>query len=203
MATNMSTVTSGTGEGLVEFLTWAGNKGNLNKNTAGAFRAAAREVLGVDADEGDLSKIDIRTLDVDDLARRFANLRAGKYASGSLETYQSRFRRSVGMYKQFLENPAAWRPDKRERGDIGRKPAGRSTAIRKDTTEMGPTRTSTNFVVYPFPVRQGVLASLSLPADLTRAEAKRLGDFLQTLAVEETRLLSEGRRENSDDQHKP
>jgi hypothetical protein len=109
-------VTSGTGEGLLEFLGWATKKGNLNPNTAAALRAASRELLGVEADDGNFAGVEIRSLDVDDLGRRFANLRAAAYTPASPETYQSRFRRAVEMYKKFLENPASWRPDARERG---------------------------------------------------------------------------------------
>ena len=191
-------VTSGTGDGLLEFLSWATNKGNLNPNTAAALRAASRELLGVEAEDGNFAGVEIRSLDVDDLGRRFANLRAAAYSPTSLETYQSRFRRAVEMYKKFLENPATWRPDTRERGGQRPKAHQSSDAVRKERgkTVTGPTRRDepgdSNFIVYPFPIRKGVVASLSLPADMTISEAKRMGAFIETLAVEEQKLLTAG-----------
>jgi hypothetical protein len=40
-------------------------------------------------------------------------------------------------------------------------------------------------VSYPFPLRPGMLAQISLPADLTKAEAKRLAAFVESLAMDE------------------
>lgn len=191
-------VTSGTGDGLLEFLGWAAKKGNLNPNTAAALRAASRELLAVEADDGNFAGLEIRSLDVNDLGRRFANIRAGAYTPASLETYQSRFRRAVEMYKKFLENPATWRPDTRERGSQRPKAQQSGDLSRTDRrgTEPGPTpgeeRSEANFIVYPFPIRKGVVASLSLPADMTKNEAKRLGSFIETLAIEEQKLLTAG-----------
>ena len=56
----------------------------------------------------------------------------------------------------------------------------------------GEQRSDSNFIVYPFPIRKGVVASLSLPADMTTSEAKRLGSFIATLAIDEQRLLTAG-----------
>ena len=44
-------------------------------------------------------------------------------------------------------------------------------------------------VEYPFPLRSGQLVKLILPADLTRPEAKRLGAFIDSLAIEATLAL--------------
>src|SRR5215211_5317447 len=108
-----NSISTGTGQGLVDFLTYVTEKGLLNKNTAGAMRAAARELLSVENE--DLASIDVRVLEVDQLTQRFANLRAQKFTPQSLETYQSRFRKAVEMYLRFLDNPAGWRPDVRTR----------------------------------------------------------------------------------------
>jgi hypothetical protein len=40
-------------------------------------------------------------------------------------------------------------------------------------------------IQYPFPIREGVVASLTLPTNLRKTEAKRLAAFLESLAVEE------------------
>jgi hypothetical protein len=184
-----NTINTGTGQGLVDFLTYVQDKGLLNKNTAGALRAAARELLSIEHE--DIAKIDIRELDVEQLAQRFANLRAGKFAPQSLETYQSRFRKSVSMYLRFLDNPAGWRPDVRTRPPA----APDRTRGRSNGAPPGPTLpppASSGMIQYPFPIREGVIASLTLPTDLRRAEARRLASFLESLAVDDQKALPSG-----------
>lgn len=41
-----------------------------------------------------------------------------------------------------------------------------------------------DLVSYPFPIRPGLLAQISLPADLTKAEAKHLAAFVESLAMD-------------------
>jgi hypothetical protein len=45
---------------------------------------------------------------------------------------------------------------------------------------------SAKLVVYPFPVRPDVFAELKLPSDLTVSEARRMGRFLEAVALSET-----------------
>ena len=177
------TITTGTGQGLVEFLTYVTDKGLLNKNTAGALRAAARELLSVE--NKDLASIDVRKLDVDQLAHRFANLRAQKFAPQSLETYQSRFRKAVDMYLRYLDNPAGWRPEIRTRAAPSPERTGGRSNGGVPTAATLPPPASSGMIQYPFPIREGVVASLTLPTNLRKTEAKRLAAFLESLAVEE------------------
>ncbi len=188
---NENTINTGTGQGLVDFLTYVTEKGLLNKNTAGALRAAARELLSVENE--DLTGIDVRELDVDQLAQRFANLRVQKFTPQSLETYQSRFRKAVEMYLRFLENPAGWRPEIRTRLS----PSGDRSSRNRSSAEVSPTATlpppaSSGMIQYPFPIRDGVMASLTLPNNLRMSEARRLAAFLESLAVDEPKALPSG-----------
>lgn len=191
-----NTINTGTGQGLVDFLTYVQEKGLLNKNTAGALRAAARELLSIE--DEDIAKLDVRELDVDQLTHRFANLRAGKFAPQSLETYQSRFRKAVAMYLRFLENPAGWRPDVRTRPAAAQ---DRTRARSNGGPPPGPTLpppASSGMIQYPFPIRKGVIASLTLPADLRMVEARRLASFLESLAVDDQKALPSGSDEGRD-----
>jgi len=47
-------------------------------------------------------------------------------------------------------------------------------------------------IEYPFPLRPGVRALITLPEDLTEAEAKRLAKFVETLAVPDQRAITTG-----------
>lgn len=187
---NENAINSGTGQGLLDFLTYVTEKGLLNKNTAGALRAAARELLSVEAE--DPASIDVRQLDVDQLAKRFANLRAQKFTPQSLETYQSRFRKGVEMYLRFLDNPAGWRPEIRTRSTSTTERTKGQPSTGGTPGSTLPPPASSGMIQYPFPIRDGVIASLTLPANLRKAEAKRLGSFLESLAVDEPRALPSG-----------
>ena len=194
---NETTISTGTGQGLIDFLTYVPEKGLLNKNTAGAMRSAARELLSVEHD--DPSSIDVRQLDIDQLAKRFANLRAQKFTPQSLETYESRFRKAVAMYLRFLDNPAGWRPEIRTRQtSIQDRTKGRPSNGGTPGLTLPPPASS-GMIQYPFPIRDGVIASLTLPANLRKAEAKRLASFLDSLAVDEPRALPSGGSEGQEE----
>lgn len=45
---------------------------------------------------------------------------------------------------------------------------------------------------YPFPLRPDFIATVTVPYDLTLAEAERLGAFIRTLAVPDRAATTEG-----------
>jgi hypothetical protein len=47
-------------------------------------------------------------------------------------------------------------------------------------------------VTYPYPVRPGLLAQVSLPADLTAKEADRVAKFVASLAFDERLAITSG-----------
>jgi hypothetical protein len=190
----------GTGSGLVEFLTWAGDRGALNQSTAGAHRAAVTQVLEVEAD--DLDSIDVRTVDVDDLADRFARKKGHKYAQGSLATYQGRFRKAVEMYLDYLSNPAGWKAPIKSRGrpksngkdsaDPPKSP-GKSESQRSTPVAAPVSPSSGQLITYPFPLRSGGTAYFQLPRELPRSEVDRMVGFLTSLAIDPQRALPVGK----------
>lgn len=180
-----------TGAGLVEHWSWAAKKGLMNSNTAGALRAACSQVLAV---EDDWESLDVRAMDVDLMLQRFENLRMKDFTPKSLAQYGSRFRRAVKSYLEYLEHPQGWRFDNREtRGGVREEGA---TKPRRRTASKEEPVTSTealgDMITYPFPVRGGVVARLVLPRDLRATEARRLGAFLQSLAIDEPKELPSG-----------
>ena len=62
---------------------------------------------------------------------------------------------------------------------------GRSTNGGAPTAATLPPPAASGMIQYPFPIREGVVASLTLPTNLRKTEAKRLAAFLESLAVEE------------------
>lgn len=187
-----------TGAGLVAFLDYAIQKGYLKTSTGQAMKTAVKEVLSATEGAEGWETVDLTSLDEDDVLRRFETLRAMKFASGSLSTYKGRYSRAASMFEEFRASPATWSPSVKQRarakGNVA--PTVASPGLPK--TEVGAPATpepapapaphpghGSAIITYPFPLRQGVLASLELPPDLTRREAQRLVAFIESLAIED------------------
>lgn len=180
-----------TGKGLIDFVNYASDKHLMNGNTAGALRAAAREVLSAVEPEG-WEELNLRTVDVEDFGTRFERARAGKLKPESLLVYKSRFRNVVQMYLDYLESPGTWRYKAERPASARKKPTpvvglhGATGTMESQATTGGGKAMN---VEYPFPLRPGLLVKLNLPTDLTKAEAKRLAGFIDSLALEATPAL--------------
>lgn len=139
-----------------------------------AMKTACKEVLSA-IDGESWETVQIPDLDIDDVLRRFETLRAMKFSTGSLGTYKSRFKKSVAMFKAFQDNPSAWRPDVKPRNRGASQSARAATsgpsALHAPTNSHQPS-SSTSVITYPFPLREDVLVSLQLPADLTKRDVQ-------------------------------
>lgn len=192
--TNFST--TATGAGLVAFLDYAIEKGYLKTNTGQAMKTAVKEVLSATEGADGWETVDLTSVDEADVLRRFETLRAMKFSAGSLATYKGRYSRAVAMFEDFRASPATWRPSVRQRsrtkGSAGSRVAAPSSP---DVGAREPAATSSMptphpghgsaIITYPFPLRQGVLAKVELPPDLTRREARRMAAFIESLAIED------------------
>jgi hypothetical protein len=197
----MVDVQAGNGAGLIAFLQRIGDHGEINPATARALRAAANTVLAVEADP---MGVNIREVDVENLLDRFENLNRGRMRDNSLTTYRSRFRRSVAMYILWLDKAPDWRsagrpqPARPTGAGAGAAGGSRSRSTRRgsqpeqqsaDTFTMEPGTTTDSvparrLVAYDVPIQPDFLVRITLPADLTPAEAKRIGRFVENLAFD-------------------
>ena len=187
----------GTGGGLMAFLDYAGDKGLLTNANANAIKVGVKEVL-LHTQGEDWESKDVRALDVDDVMRRFEMKRATRYTPGSLKTYKSRFRNAMTMYQGFLQDPGGWRPSKPARTTAASSPRRRTTERTEEqqrpaASAVPPQPTADDghdrpdMMTYPFPLRRDggvVFARLILPHDLTLTEAKRIGEHINTLAID-------------------
>lgn len=172
------------GKALVEHWKWAAEKGGMNTNTANGLRAACSQILSV-ADGWET--LDVRTLDVNDLCRRFQNKRNKDFKPGSLEAYKRRFVQAVQLFLDYAKDPSSWKAPSQERSSRKEKKpsAGSNGETPSPTSERSlPPAIMSGLVDYPFPLREGRLAYLRLPSDLKMAEVKRLTAYLNTLAVD-------------------
>lgn len=169
-----------TGRALVDHWNWAAGKGLMNKNTAGALRAACSQVLAADEN---WETLDVAELDVERILHRFTNLRAKDFKPASLDSYKKRFRLARESFLDYSRDPGAWKPHMTERAPASEKTNGNGSTestVRPARHEMS----SSGMVEYPFPIRDGQNARLVLPRDLKSAEARRLAAFINTLATD-------------------
>src|ERR1043166_6935232 len=164
----MNTLNS-SGKAFAEHWIWAAEKGLMNINTAKALRAACVQVLSVlDGWE----TIDVRSLDLEDVFRRFQNKRGRDFIPESLDTYKRRVSAAHRAFLDYLADPSRWIPPFRERhrhpareekkpaqGEI---PSDESSGLSKTAPPLlmrtlSPT-TKTDLgelIEYPFPLRDG------------------------------------------------
>jgi hypothetical protein len=189
-----------TGAGLVAFLDYAIQKGYLKTATGQAMKTAVKEVLSATEGADGWETVDLTSLDEDDVLRRFETLRAMKFSAGSLSTYKGRYSRAAAMFEDFRASPATWRPSVKQRSRTKGNGASTTASPLSPKTHGGAPSApapapgpapaphpghGSAIITYPFPLRQGVLASLELPPDLTRREAQRLVAFIESLAIED------------------
>lgn len=183
--------------GLIQFVEMITDKGWINPNTGGGWRAAATKILGdVAADE------DVRKIDVPTAIRRYNNLHPGELAPASLLQYEKRIKAAIEQYQNYVADPTKYKaparpmtvdkPKKSEKAPrlstigsitdvtvIESQPAAHHAAPAKAMYLA----TETNLVM-PFPLRADYLAQIVIPRDLKKDEADRLCAFIQALATE-------------------
>jgi hypothetical protein len=198
----MSDASDGTGAGLLQFLEWAGSRGEIPAATVRSLAVSVRKVLSVEAEP---EAVDIRRLHDEDTFGRFEVLHRTDYSTQSLAAYRSRFMNSVAMYRAWLDKQPDWKTaggwNRRKpgtalvRASAGR-PAARSTgkptkAVRKPDPQPQPfdrrlePESVSSMVPYDLPLRPGLRVRLVLPEILTRADADRIAAFVASLAFEE------------------
>ncbi|GAB2974145.1 hypothetical protein [Saccharothrix stipae] len=188
-----------TGAGLLQFLTWAGQRGEMNPATAAAFTSASRNILNI---EDNPEEVNLREIDVDQLLERFENRNRTKYSTSSLNTYKGRFRQSVALFLAWLDKDPNWKSSLKRRtkaNNAAKKVAPPSAppttpksvaderkSLRAEPPPPSPEETTLvpGLIRYQLPLRPDLLVNLDLPVDLTSADAARIAAFVKSLAFE-------------------
>lgn len=175
--------TNTTGKQLVDHWTWAAEKGVMNRNSAFGMRSACSQVLSV---LDNWKEIDVTSIDIEDLLKRFRNLRARDFSPSSLDAYEKRFRGGIASFLDYVNNPSGWKPTAR----APRKPRSKEDGddakeARREDAQVPVARSEApGLIEYPFPLRDKLVARLMLPRDLTIAEARRLYGFMNAVAID-------------------
>lgn len=203
MDTDIAPPAQGSGAALIEFLSFVGSKGYIKRSTISGFKSACKKILETTNGEK-WKEVNVLDLDYDELKKRFENL--SPIAPGSLDvgvrnTYMIRFKSSVDLYREYLNNPSVT-PTLASRTRIGgdrKKTNQPKEKSKRRRLPDNPTKTLDNVdsakessenhdnesARYQFPLRSGFTAYVTLPKDLTYREAKRLSAYIQTLAMDE------------------
>jgi hypothetical protein len=203
----MGDATDGTGAGLLDFLDWAGKRGELPVATAKNLAVATGKVLAI---EPDLGTVDVKQVDPEDIFGRFETLNRTGYTTQSMNAYRSRFYKAVSMYRAWLDKRPDWKaanlhpPTKAVavRFSGNGKPVSKSRSKRQAEAPPGPASDATAdqpphlmsaaMVPYDLPLRPGLRVRLVLPEILTQADAKRITAFVTSLAFDQAEIPEEG-----------
>ena len=159
----------GTVAELLEFLSVQVAQGGLTRSTADAYASAVRQVFETAGE--DWERVEVRPAALDEEFARFARQRRGQYKDSTLQSYKSRLYKAVSLYTRG-RGGAATQPQLSEpTAPVPRpRPAARPAAAQ--------------VITHQFPLRPGLLVTISLPTDLSSAEARRLTTFVNALATE-------------------
>lgn len=169
------------GKALVEHWSWAAKKGLMNQNTANGIKAAVSQVMKV---LDDWETVNIEELNVEELLTRFQNLKLRQFKPQVLETYKRRFRLAHASYLAYLQDPGNWRPKTLAPRQTARNGERERNEPQERTRETPREHPAANLVEFPYPIRDGQIARLILPRDLTLSEVRRLTAFMRTLTVD-------------------
>lgn len=191
----MADMNSRTVEGLLVFSDYLKEKHFLTSNTVEGWKTAIKKVFeGVDGDAA--GTVSIADLDLDAYLRRFQVAAGRGYRPETITVYGRRIRQAMEAQRQYVETGqvptfktgGAKGPAKSQ--SSGGAKAVKSSASAPVDTPLTPS--TEELVEFPFPLRNGVMAKLQLPArGLDPKDADRMSAFLRTLQFEEQKQIPE------------
>lgn len=172
---------------LARFIEFVVAKGLVHPATAQGWRVATAKVLE-DLSPAELA--DVRQIDVERTFKQFLNRYPGRLSPASVGEYRRRVSRAIEEFARWMDDPGTYafrspprapRADARRRLDVA--PAPGPVPVRP-RPGAGPTARTTDGIALEYPLRPDLLAHVVVPRDLTVEEARRMGAFLVTLAVD-------------------
>jgi hypothetical protein len=179
---------------LVEFLEYAGRAGLMPKNTAQSRKTAVQKLLAVLHGE---EAADLRKLNIDDVAARFANRHKTDYTQQSLRVYQSRARSAIADFIAWTNDPSSFKPSGKQgaartkgaRPSVGDNNSRAAEDLASSTrSEVSSANTGRQTFSIPIPVRDGFMVEVvGLPKDLTLNEAQKISGIVMAYATKEAK----------------
>jgi hypothetical protein len=189
------TMGDGKAKNALEYLDNLIEKGKATKGAIVPLKIAFTQVIQI-VDGENWEDTTVKSIDLNDYMDRFANLTMGKYSSGSLTAYKSRVNKVINWYTQFLDKPG-WTPDVQRRNrspknDIHANPKVISEQLSvvpihaqvPSPQSMPEIAKAPGRILYPYPLTDGQLIHISLPVKLSKDDAKRIGIFIESIAID-------------------
>jgi hypothetical protein len=194
---------------LARFIEFVVAKGLVHPATAQGWRVATAKVLEeLSAEE----VADVRRIEVERTFKDFLNRYPGRLSPASVGEYRRRVGRAIEEFIRWMEDPGsyAFRPSARIQKE-GRRQSGRGRTERSTEEAASPAPAAVaggqpadsgvsasgpaqpgpgalhgprSGITFDYPLRPDLLAQVLVPRDLTVEEARRMGAFLVTLAVD-------------------
>jgi len=172
-------------QALLAFLDYLAAKGLMAKATVAARKAAVTQVLGI-LPEDEAS--DVISLDIDHVMQRFTNLQKQKYTPGSLAAYRSRVKAAMEDFRNYLDNPLAFKPGVQPREKRPGEAKRLSVSQPSSPTQVDIARSSvvaplTNTII-PIQIRADTTVYVQgLPYDLTEGEANKIANVVRAMST--------------------
>jgi len=168
-------------QALLDFLDYVGEKGLLKRGTVAARKAAVNTILDILSED---EASDLRDLDLDEVLRRFGNLKGTEFKPASLRMYRVRIANSLKDLKKYREDPIRFKPNITLR-TLRKK---RSASIRETSQDRlyfteTPIPDRETEIAFPVPIRPGrVVRIVGVPSDLSKSEARKIANVVLALA---------------------
>jgi hypothetical protein len=171
---------------LARFIEFVVAKGLVHPATAQGWRVATAKVLeDLTPAEGE----DVRRIDVEATFKGFLNRYPGRLSPASVGEYRRRVGRAIEEFVRWMEDPGSYAfrsPPRAPKAEARRRldPAPASSPNAARPPASAPTPSLPDGIALEYPLRPDLLARVVVPRDLTVEEARRMGAFLVTLAVD-------------------
>ena len=171
---------------LARFIEFVVAKGLVHPATAQGWRVATAKVLeDLTPAEGE----DVRKIEVEATFKGFLNRYPGRLSPALVGEYRRRVGRAIEEFVRWMEDPGSYAfrsPPRAAKAETRRRPEGVPAPSHDQdrARATGPAPVRPGGIALEYPLRPDLLAQVVVPRDLTVEEARRMGAFLVTLAVD-------------------
>lgn len=142
--------------------------------------------------------VDVDTIALDEYMDSFKKLTDISYTPGSLATYKQRIEKVLDWYSRVRKDPT-WSPYLQSITQKPSKPTNYITKPHLTTTAISMTEGNgglymldamqqPKLITYPFPLSNGVFVEIKLPLRLSRHDAKRISNFIYSIATDQDKM---------------
>jgi hypothetical protein len=173
---------------LARFIEFVVAKGLVHPATAQGWRVATAKVLEQLSPE---ELEDVRRIDPERTFKDFLNRNPGRLSPASVGEYRRRVHRAIEEFVRWMEDPGSYtfrtparagKAESRRRLDV--RPEEGATPGKPRPAMASRNGDVLEGIALEYPIRPDTLARVVVPRDLTVEEARRMGAFLVTLAVD-------------------